>query len=362
MSNFASDNTTGASPQILAALTEAMTPEDAGPAMPYGNDPWTERLRARMNELFERDCAVFPVATGTAANSLALTALAPRYGAVYCHREAHINEDECGAPEFFTGGAKLVPLEGEHARLTAETLAAAVTGAGEVHHVQPAAVSITQATEKGAVYRPEEVAALSAVAREHGLALHMDGARFANALATLGCSPAEITWKAGVDALSFGGTKNGCLAAEAVVFFDSGRAAEFGFYRKRAGHLFSKGRVLSAQLLAYLEDDLWLANARHANAMAGRLAAGLTELGIELLHPVEANELFARIPAAGREALTARGHVCYHYPDVDAVRLVTAFCTREDEVAAFLADLAEALGKPPGKTRAQGTAAMRTGR
>ncbi|MEX2409385.1 MAG: beta-eliminating lyase-related protein, partial [Rhodovibrionaceae bacterium] len=163
MSNFASDNTTGAAPQIVAALAEAMAPETAGPAMPYGNDPWTEKLRARVNELFEWDCAVFPVATGTAANSLALTALTPRYGAIYCHREAHINEDECGAPEFFTGGAKLVPLEGAHAKLDAETLAAAVTGGGDIHHVQPAAVSITQASEKGAVYRPEEVAALSEV-------------------------------------------------------------------------------------------------------------------------------------------------------------------------------------------------------
>lgn len=351
MSNFASDNTTGASPEILAALTEAMTPQDSGPAMPYGNDPWTERLRARINELFERDCAVYPVATGTAANCLALTTLAPRYGAIYCHREAHINEDECGAPEFFTGGAKLVPLEGDHAKLRPETLAAAVTGAGDIHHVQPAAVSITQATEKGAVYRPEEVSALAEVARSHGLALHMDGARFANALASLGCSPAEITWKAGVDALSFGGTKNGCLAAEAVVLFEPARAAELGYYRKRAGHLFSKGRVLSAQLLAYLENDLWLANAGHANAMAARLAAGLSELGIELLHPVEANEIFAQVPETGREALKAKGHVCYHYPAEDCVRLVTAFCTEEDEVEAFLSDLAEGLGKPWGKVR-----------
>ena len=355
MTNFASDNTTGASPQILAALTEAMTPEDSGPAMPYGNDPWTERLRDTVNALFERDCAVYPVATGTAANSLALTTLAPRYGAIYCHREAHINEDECGAPEFFTGGAKLVPLEGAHAKIDAEALAAAATGAGDIHHVQPAAVSITQATEKGAVYRPEEVAALSEVAKEHGLALHMDGARFANALATLGCSPAEVTWKAGVDALSLGGTKNGCLAAEAVVLFDPDRAAELGYFRKRAGHLFSKGRVLSAQLLAYLSDDLWLANARHANAMAAQLAAGLAELGIELLHPVEANELFPRIPEAGREALQAAGHVFYHYPAEDCVRLVTAFCTEEDEVEAFLADLAEGLGK----TRDAGGSAMR---
>ncbi|MEX0922797.1 MAG: low specificity L-threonine aldolase [Rhodovibrionaceae bacterium] len=345
MSNFASDNTTGAAPQIVAALAEAMAPETAGPAMPYGNDPWTEKLRARVNELFEWDCAVFPVATGTAANSLALTALTPRYGAIYCHREAHINEDECGAPEFFTGGAKLVPLEGAHAKLDAETLAAAVTGGGDIHHVQPAAVSITQASEKGAVYRPEEVAALSEVARSKGLALHMDGARFANAVARLGCSPAEITWKAGVDALSLGGTKNGCLAAEAVVFFDPARAGELGFYRKRAGHLFSKGRVLSAQLLAYLEDDLWLANAAHANSMAAKLAEGLTALGIELLHPVEANELFPRIPEAGRRALQAKGHVFYHYPAEDAVRLVTAFCSRTEEVESFLADLAAGLGK-----------------
>ncbi len=348
MSNFASDNATGASPQIIAALAEAMTPETAGPAMPYGNDPWTEALKRQVNDLFERDCAVFPVATGTAANSLALTALSPRYGAIYCHRQAHINEDECGAPEFFTGGAKLIPLEGAQGKLEAATLEAAITGAGDIHHAQPAAVSITQATEKGTLYRREEIAALAEVAHGKGLALHMDGARFANALASLGCSPAEATWKAGVDALSLGGTKNGCLAAEAVVIFDPARAGELGFYRKRSGHLFSKGRVLSAQLSAYLGDDLWLANARHANAMASRLAEGLTALGIELLYPVEANELFPRIPAAARRALEAKGHVFYHYPEEDAVRLVCAFCSQEAEVEAFLADLGASLGKTGG--------------
>ncbi|MDH3793082.1 MAG: beta-eliminating lyase-related protein, partial [Rhodospirillales bacterium] len=252
MTNFCSDNTAGASPQILEALARAA----AGKVMPYGNDDLTRRVEARLREVFETDCAVFPVATGTAANVLGLSVMTPPYGAVYCHKDSHINVDECGAPEFFTGGAKLVTLDGAHGKLTPEILAGAIGGVGDVHHVQPAAISLTQASEAGTLYTPEEVAAIGDLARQHGLGLQMDGARFANALVALGCSPAEITWRAGVDALAFGATKNGALAAEAVVLFKPELARTFAYRRKRGGHLFSKMRFLSAQLDAYLADDL----------------------------------------------------------------------------------------------------------
>ncbi len=336
MTNFCSDNVTGASPEILEALTRA----GEGAAMPYGADPLTARVEARFKELFETDCTILPVATGTAANVIGLSVMTPPYGAIYCHREAHINVDECGAPELFTGGAKLVPLDGADAKLTVETLTAAIGGAGVVHHVQPAAISLTQATEAGTVYRPDELAAIAELARGHGLGLHLDGARFANALVSLGRRPAELTWKAGVDALSFGATKNGALAAEAVVLFKPELAATAGYRRKRGGHLFSKMRFISAQLDAYLADDLWLANARHANAMAARLAEGLVGLpGVELLHPVEANEVFAGLPGAVIEGLLAEGFQFYRWPVADslAVRLVTAFDTRAEDIEALIA-------------------------
>jgi threonine aldolase len=313
MTNFCSDNTTGASPEILDALARA----SAGQVMPYGNDDLTRRVEARFRQVFETDCAVFPVATGTA-------------------------------------GAKLVALDGAHGKLTPEILAGAVEGAGVVHHVQPAAFSLTQATEAGTLYRPAEVAAIGALARHHGLGLQMDGARFANAVAALGCSPAEITWRAGVHALAFGATKNGALAAEAVVLFKPELAESFGYRRKRGGHLFSKMRFLSAQLEAYLENDLWLANARHANAQAARLAEGLAALpGARLLHPVEANEIFAVLPAAVIEGLLAEGFQFYRWgPEAQsAVRLVTAFNTRPGDVAAFLA-AARRLAGGQGRKRA----------
>ena len=293
--NFCSDNVAGAAPEILAALAAA----NRGAAMPYGADAVTARLQRKVAEIFETEVAVFPVATGSAANSLALSVMAPPYGAIYCHEAAHINVDECGAPEFFTGGAKLVDLAGADGKLHAGDLAAALAGAGAgiVHHVQPAAISLTQASECGTVYSPHELHEIADLARANGLKLHLDGARFANAVAGLGCSPADLTWRAGVDALSLGATKNGALAAEAVVFFDRALAAAFGYRRKRAGHLFSKMRFLSAQLEAYLSDDLWLRNARHANRLADRLAQGLAGLpGARLVYPVQANEVFVALP------------------------------------------------------------------
>ncbi|MFQ6016989.1 MAG: threonine aldolase family protein [Kiloniellaceae bacterium] len=336
MVNFCSDNAAGASPEIVAALAAAAH----GPALPYGEDDWTRRVEARLAEIFETELAAFPVATGTTANALALSVMVPPFGAVYCHKEAHVNVDECGAPEFFTGGAKLVPLKGAHGKIAAEDLAAATGGAGVVHHVQPAAVSLSQSTEAGTLYTPDELHAIAEVARARGLGLHVDGARFANALVSLGRSPAEITWKAGVEALSFGATKNGALAAEAVILFKPGLGETFGYRRKRGGHLFSKMRFLSVQLEAYLEGDLWLNNARHANAMAGRLAEGLAELpGVRLSHPVQANEIFARLPEAMIAGLLDKGFRFYRWgPEENSeVRLVASFDTRPEDVEAFLA-------------------------
>ncbi|QQP91223.1 low specificity L-threonine aldolase [Skermanella sp. TT6] len=340
--NFTSDNVTGAAPEILEALVAA----SSGPTPSYGEDPLTARVSEKLSALFDHEVAAFPVATGSAANALALAALAPPYGAVYCHEMSHVNTDECGAPEMFTAGAKLVGLPGAGGKIEPATLRATLekAGAGVVHHVQPAAVTLTQATESGTVYTPAEVAALSEVARSHGLPVHMDGARFANAVARLGCSPADLTWRAGVDVLSFGATKNGALAAEAVVFFKPELARSFAFRRKRAGHLFSKMRFLSAQLDAYLEGGLWLRLAAHANAMADRLAAGLAALpGADLRDPVEANEIFISLPEPVTAGLLERGYRFYRW-DGPVVRLVTAWNTSAEDVDRMIAD-ARALAK-----------------
>lgn len=336
--NFASDNVAGAAPEIIAALIEA----NQGADMPYGADACTQRLCSRLSEVFEKEVTVFPVATGSAANALALTVLSPPFGAIYCHVDSHINVDECGAPEFYTGGAKLITLEGRHGKLPAVDLAGRLeqAGIGIVHHVQPAAVSITQATEAGTVYSIAEIEAIAQVSQTHQLPLHMDGARFANALVRLGCTPAEMTWKAGVDVLSFGATKNGAIAAEAVIFFNAELATSFSYRRKRGGHLFSKMRFLSAQLEAYLQDELWLRLATHANRMADRLSQGLVELpGVSLAHPVEANEIFAYLPEVIIAGLLAEGFYFYRWAAGEAgtlVRLVTAFNTKEEDVEALL--------------------------
>lgn len=339
--NFGSDNMAGASPEMLEALARV----NGGRAVPYGADAVTERVKQRIAAVFETEVEVFPVATGTAANALSIALMCPAWGAVWCHPESHANTDECAAPEFYTGGAKLISVAGPHGKFTADALASALEYAGYrgVHEAQPAAVSISQATEAGTVYSPDEIAAIAELCRGRDLGLHMDGARFANALVALGCSPADATWKAGVDILSFGATKNGALAAEAVVIFAErfrARAAEMGFRRKRAAHLFSKMRFLSAQLEAYLADDLWLRNALHANDMARRLAGELAELpGVSLAHPVEANELFPVLPAAVRDGLRADGFQFYDWPDAgpDGARLICAFDTAASDVDAFVA-------------------------
>ena len=347
--NFRSDNVTGVAPEIMAALAQA----NVGAVTSYGDDPITERLSRRFAEVFEREVAVFPVATGTAANALALATMVPPYGVIYGHKDAHIQVDECGAPEFFSGGAKLLMLDGADGKIAARDLEAvvAVGGKGGVHHAQPAAVSLTQASEAGTIYKMDEIAGIAEVCRRHGLALHMDGSRFANAVAALNRSPADLTWKAGVDALSFGATKNGALAAEAVVFFDPAKAADFVFRRKRGGHLFSKMRFISAQLDAYLAGDLWLRNARHANAMAARLGQGLAAVrGTRLRHPVEANEVFVELPETAIRGLLAAGFEFYRWGGETSacIRLVTAFDTEASAVDAFLTAVRRHAGGRPG--------------
>lgn len=335
--NFCSDNVAGVTPEIMEALVKA----NAGAMPSYGADAITARVEQRLGEIFEREVRAFPVVTGTSANSLALSTLTPPYGAIYCHPEAHIMVDECGAPEFYTGGAKLVPIAGAGGKLTAKSVSDALDNAraGDVHHVQPAAISLTQASECGTAYTATEVGAIGEIARRHKVKLHMDGARFANAVAHLNVTPAQMTWQAGVDVLSFGATKNGALAAEVVVFFDKALAESFEFRRKRAGHLISKMRFVSAQLDAYFENDLWLTLARHANGMAQRLVGGLKTLpGVHLLHPVEANEIFIRLPLDIVAGLRKAGFDFYDWPGAapGTIRLVTSFATQAKDVESFI--------------------------
>ena len=332
---FMSDNTASVSPEILSAIVAA----NRDLAIPYGDDPWTGRLDEVLGAFFGTEVRVFVVPTGTAANALALATLSPPYGTIFCHPEAHIVTDECGAPGFFSGGAQLEYIAGEHAKLTGKGLEATLDAhAVSVHSVQPAAVSISQATELGAVYRPDEITALTWIAHARGLHVHMDGARFANAVAYLGCHPGDVTWRAGVDVLSFGATKNGALAAEAVVFFNRGLVRDFELRRKRAGHLLSKLRFVSAQLLAYVESGVWRRNAERANALARRIGQAS---GSRLLHPVEANEVFLDLGATGKESLRAAGFEFYDWgsPASGVARLVVSWDQDEGHVEALCAAL-----------------------
>lgn len=340
--NFASDNTAPVAPAILDAIVRA----NEGFARGYGNDDWTAGVERRLSEIFEREVAAFLVPTGTAANALALSHIAPPWGVVFCHAESHIATDECGAPEFLGGGLKLAGLSGRDGKITPKALRTALEGYGghSPHQMVASALSITQASEAGTIYRSSEIAALGEIARDRSLAVHMDGARFANALVRLNATPAQMTWQAGIDALSFGATKGGALAAEAVVLFDPARAAFFGERRKRAGHLVSKHRYLAAQFTAYLADDLWLTLARHANDMADRLAEKLAAAGLAPLWPVEANLVFVALPRALDAKLKAAGATYYVRsseavrldPDTVLVRLVTSFATTADEIEAFV--------------------------
>ena len=351
--NFASDNAAGVAPAILEAIVRSSRVN----APAYGADDYSRRAEALLSDAFERPVAAFLVASGTAANALALGALVRPWETVFCHEEAHIHDDECGAPELFTAGAKLVGVAGEAGKITPDALRETLRRfpRGVAKATQPGALSLSQASEAGTVYRPDEIAALAAISREAGLAVHMDGARFANALVSLNASPADMTWRAGVDALSFGATKNGALACEAVVFFDPAKAADFAYQRKRGGQTLSKGRFLGAQMEAYLTDDLWLGLARRANASAARLSKGLVETGSgRLVWPAEANEAFVVVPddvAARWRAAGAKFHPWSSRAIAAGqgpregetlLRLVTSFETRDEEVDALLA-----LAHPP---------------
>ena len=331
---FLSDNTSTTCPEILEALQAA----NRGLAAPYGEDEWTARLDGALSAFFGTEVRAFAVLTGTAANALALATLSPPYGAIFAHDEAHIANDECGAPGFFSGGAQLALLPGEHGRLSPETLGVALSRPVDLHRVQPAALSLTQATELGTTYRPDEVARLAALAHERGLRVHMDGARLANALVFLGCHPGDITWRAGVEVLSFGATKNGALGAEAVVFFDRSLVRDFELRRKRAGHLLSKSRYVAAQLLAYVESGVWKRNAERTNAQARRIGQAA---GAALLHPVEANEVFVSLGVPRRLALREAGFEFYDLgaESAGAARFVVSW----DQPAADVTALCEAL-------------------
>lgn len=335
--SFASDNAAPAHPAMLAALAAA----NEGVMASYGADEWTQRAERLICETFETECAVFLLATGTAANALSLAALTPPWGAVFAHAHSHVVEDEAGAPEFYTAGARLLTLPGDHARIAPETLAreAGKYSRDWVHGAQPFAVTITQSSEAGTCYAPEDIAEIARICRAHGLKLHMDGARFANACAALKKSPAELTWRAGVDVLSFGATKNGAFACEAIVAFDPDAAAQLPHLRKRAGHLFSKHRWLGAQMCAYLSDGLWLSLAAHANGIAAHLGEGLRAGGLRLLHPVEANEVFVALPATARAALEGAdiGFHTWEADGPDAVRLVAAWSSTRDEADRVIA-------------------------
>jgi threonine aldolase len=336
--NFISDNAYGVAPEMLEALAAA----NGGTAAPYGDDPITARLGEKLSKIFERQVWAFPVVTGTAANSLSLAALTPPHGAIFCHAESHIAVDECAAPEFFSGGAKLAALACDTPKLTPAVLDAALPRfRAPPHSPKPAAISITQATEYGTTYSVAEISAIGALAKREGMKLHMDGARFANALAHLDATPADITWRAGVDALSFGATKNGALCAEAVIFFNEADAKDFEYRRKKAGHLVSKMRFISAQLEAYLEADRWISWAKRANALAARMAEELAHTpDAELAHPVQANALFVWLPDATIVRLRKQGAKFYDWkPSTGGrtmARLVVSFMTPEDDVARFL--------------------------
>jgi len=345
--NFRSDNESPAAPAILAAVQEA----NQGSAWGYAEDRWSERLDIAFSERFDTKTVVLPVSTGTVANSIALATVTPPWGSVFCHRNAHILNDESGAPEFFGNGLRLVPVDGPDGKFTPERLQQAIraTQGHGVHSYEASAVSLTQSTESGTVYRPAEIESLCEMAARHSLATHLDGARFGNAVAALNCQPADISWRAGIRMLSFGASKNGCMAAEALLIFDDGsesvselrRRAER--FRKRSGHLLSKMRYVSAQLLAYLQDDLWLSMADHANRQAARFAAAVEahpEAALE--YSVDANEVFVRWTGTGFKRLEAAGIQFLTWPGRDDLaRFVFSHCTLAEETEA----LCKALGE-----------------
>jgi threonine aldolase len=332
--NFQSDNVLGCAPEMLDAIHRA----NAGTAPSYGEDEISDRLRARLSAIFEAEVDVVPVVTGTAANALSVAVATPGWGAVYCHRLAHVYCHEYGAAEFYSGGAKLLPLDGPGCRIDAADLERAIAGVG--HAAVPACVSLTQATEAGTVYRLDEIRAIAEVAHRHGLIVQMDGARFANAVVSLNVSPADLTWRAGIDILALGATKNGALAAEAVVVFKRELARTLPLRRTRGGHLLSKTRFIAAQLEAYFTDDLWLRHARAANTTAARLGAGLARVpGVRIVHPIDANLVFAELPPGLATALREADYLFFDWPKFgpNVVRLVAGFATDPATVDALAA-------------------------
>ena len=336
--NLRSDNESIVAPEIMQALERA----NQGSAHSYGDDVLTQRLQRRFNDFFEKEVFVLPVATGTAANSISIAQMTPPYGSVFCHESAHLYVDECGAPEFFSGGAKLLPLPGADAKIESSTLKARIEQSGfhGEHECQINGVSVSQATELGTVYSLNELEAISSLAHANNMLVHMDGARFANAIVSLNCTPAEMSWKTGIDFLSFGATKNGAMAAEAVIVFNEEHCEQILRRRKRAGHLFSKMRYLSAQLEAYLDDELWRRLASNANTRAAQLADGLSAVaGVEVLHPVQVNEVFVRLPSDVANRLYNSGHEFHPWPGRPNVyRMICAHNTTPDDVDTLLAD------------------------
>lgn len=342
--HFASDNNSGLCPEVLAALAEA----NSGHVTGYGDDPWTDRACDLIRALFETECQVYFVFNGTAANAIALAALCRPYHAVLCHAQSHAEHDECAAPEFFTGGAKLRPLPGEHGRLQPATIEAAILSHFPLHSSKPGALTLTQATECGTVYQPDDIAALAAVAHRHGLGVHIDGARFANAVASTGASPAELSWKSGVDILSLGGTKNGGLCAEAIVVFDTPIARDLEYRIKQGAQLASKMRFQAASWIGLLGSGAWHRNAAHANAMAADLSARIAGLpGLRLLHPTQANGVFVDLPPHVIQPLHDRGWHFYVFEGETGCRLMCSWDTTPSDLADFVADLRALLPLPP---------------
>jgi threonine aldolase len=337
---FASDNYAGICPEAWQAMAEANTGHEAA----YGNDARTAEVSDLLRDLFETDCEVFFVFNGTAANSLALAHLCQSYHSVLCHEMAHIETDECGAPEFFSNGTKIQTVAGENGKVTPADVERMVTRRTDINYPKPRVVSLTQSTELGTVYTPDELKSLWAVTKSRGLRIHMDGARFANAVASLGVRPKEITWQAGVDVLCFGGTKNGIGVGEAVVFFDHKLAAEFDYRCKQAGQLASKMRFLSAPWAGMLREGAWLRRADHSNKMAARLAEALQQLpGVKLMFPREANAVFVELPVATVEALWGRGWLFYTFIGHGGCRLMCAWDTTEADVDALVNDIKSLL-------------------
>jgi threonine aldolase len=333
---FASDNTAAICPEAWAALAEANQTAEVS----YAEDRWTKRVCSQVREIFETDCETFLVFNGTAANALALAHLCRPFESVLCHQRAHIETDECGAPEFFSGGAKLLSVGGENGKLDLEQAAVVLAEHRDVHSTRIRALSIAQTTEAGTVYSPDELEAISAFAAQHSLAIHLDGARLANAVASLGCAPKEITWQRGVDVLSFGGTKNGLAAGELVVFFDRELAREFAYRVKQGAQLASKTRFLAAPWTALLANDVWLKNARHANEMTRLLEEKLRSAGLaKLAFPRQANALFLHLPNDVAEAMHARGWQFYNFFAPDLYRLMCSWATTEEEIEEFVSDL-----------------------